>query len=125
MVERAPASIKDDAAANFEAFTAEFVKRAKKAADVTLKLNGDMSWVWSDRDDVSLNVEKTNSLMSPFLGTITSRITVAVKMPSSPSSVQVGDRFVNGDNFTLTFAAQRSQCFSLRRNKIALATSEC
>jgi hypothetical protein len=102
--------LNENPVASFEAFEMDFVKRAKEVckSESTEKV----TYGWYDNDKVSINVTKTDSLVSPFLATISSTMYISVQLDASfKGAVGVGEsgKYDDAALFTATFAAQKGK----------------
>lgn len=90
------ALMKSDPVAHFKRFAAAYVMFGKDLSNLQDK-DGDERWVWDEKATYAINVQRTESLVTPYLGTLSSRISYLNK-PRNFS--------VRNSDFTITFAAQ-------------------
>jgi len=105
-------TLTDDPAASFETYSQKFVRRAQELA--AAQDGQDRKLVWPASSNVSINVQKTDSLMSPFVGTISSKLSVVEKVKEEGARKVLKDLLIDGCMWTevdctLAFAAQKGK----------------
>ena len=107
-------TLNDDPAVSFETYSGNFVKQARQVIQQQTQSSPDRHLVWPDKENFSINVQKTDSLMSPYVGTISSKLSVVERVKEEGARKLLKDQLIDGCMWTevdctLAFAAQKGK----------------
>jgi len=104
-------TIKDDPAANFEAYSDAYIKKAKEMAAASQANHGvgNNRYTWSTDNDPAINVRKTDSLTSPYIATLTCVVITGMDIPKETQETLKMNVLLGEHHVTLTFAAQKNK----------------